>query len=163
MFSIDSLGTDRPVIQTGSGWLTLAWVRRFPGGSGHRATSNAHPPTGGLSGVEFACLSCAHDRRIGFPRPTKYRCGACRLRTAPPGRILNGNLVNAVHGIQTRGNSLMNKTELCAHVAARAAVSRATVDCVVSTLFTTIGEALARDESVTIAGFGTFSTRARAA
>lgn len=57
----------------------------------------------------------------------------------------------------------MNKTELSAHVAARAAVSKATVDSVVSSVFTAIGEALARDESVTVAGFGTFSTRARAA
>ena len=91
------------------------------------------------------------------------RCGACRLRAAPPGRILNGHPVNAVHGIRTRGNGLMNRTELSAYVAARAAVSKATADSVVSALFATIGEALARDESVTVAGFGTFSTRARAA
>ena len=61
------------------------------------------------------------------------------------------------------GNNVMNKTELSAHVAARAAVSKPTADSVVSTLFTTIGEALARDESVTVPGFGTFSTRALAA
>ena len=57
----------------------------------------------------------------------------------------------------------MNKSELCAHVAARAGVSRMTADTVVSTAFSMIGEALARDETVAIAGFGTFSTRARSA
>lgn len=57
----------------------------------------------------------------------------------------------------------MNKSELCAHVAVQAAVSKAAADSVVSALFTAIGEALAREEPVTIAGFGTFSTRARPA
>ena len=57
----------------------------------------------------------------------------------------------------------MNKSELCAHVAARAGVSRMTADTVVSTAFSMIGEALARDETVAIPGFGTFSTRARSA
>ena len=57
----------------------------------------------------------------------------------------------------------MNKSELCAHVAARAGVSRMTADTVVSTAFSMIGEALARDETVAITGFGTFSTRARSA
>ena len=57
----------------------------------------------------------------------------------------------------------MNKSELCAHVATRADVSRATADTVISTALSMIGEALARDETVAIAGFGTFSTRARSA
>ena len=61
------------------------------------------------------------------------------------------------------GDRLVNKSELCAHVAARTDVSRATADTVISTAFSMIGETLARDESVTIAGFGTFSTRARSA
>ena len=57
----------------------------------------------------------------------------------------------------------MNKSELSTHVAARASVSRATANAVVDALFSTIGEALASDEAVAITGFGTFSTRERAA
>ena len=57
----------------------------------------------------------------------------------------------------------MNKSELCTHVAAQASVSKATADNVVSAVFSTIGEALARDETVALAGFGTFTTRARPA
>ena len=57
----------------------------------------------------------------------------------------------------------MNKSELCAHVAIRAGVSRATAESVVSALFMAITETLARQESVIVAGFGTFSTRARSA
>ena len=63
----------------------------------------------------------------------------------------------------TLGDRVMNKSELCAHVAAHADVSRRTADTVISTAFAMIGEALARDETVAIAGFGTFSTRARSA
>ena len=57
----------------------------------------------------------------------------------------------------------MNKSELCAHVADRAGVSRATADSVVTAMLAVVAETLARDESVAIAGFGTFSTRARSA
>ena len=57
----------------------------------------------------------------------------------------------------------MNKSELSTHVAARVSVSRATADSVVSAVFSAIGDALARDDTVAIAGFGTFSTRNRAA
>ena len=57
----------------------------------------------------------------------------------------------------------MNKSQLIAHVAARASVSNATADALVSAVFATIGEALAREEAVAIAGFGKFTARARAA
>ena len=57
----------------------------------------------------------------------------------------------------------MNKSELSAHVASEAAVTRVTADSVVSALFATIAAALARGEKVLIAGFGTFATRSRAA
>ena len=57
----------------------------------------------------------------------------------------------------------MNKSDLCMHVAARASVSKATAEALVCAVFSTIGGALARDETVSIAGFGTFTTRARAA
>ena len=57
----------------------------------------------------------------------------------------------------------MTKSELSAHVAARVSISRAEADSVVSAVFSAIGDALARDDAVAIAGFGTFSTRNRAA
>ena len=57
----------------------------------------------------------------------------------------------------------MNKSELSTHVAAQVSVSRATADSVVSAVFSAIGDALASDDTVAIAGFGTFSTRTRAA
>ena len=57
----------------------------------------------------------------------------------------------------------MNKSELCNRVADRAAVSRETAGSVVTVALSVIAEALASDETVAIAGFGTFSTRDRPA
>ena len=57
----------------------------------------------------------------------------------------------------------MNKTELASSVATRISATRATADSVVGAVFATIAEALARGETVSIAGFGTFATRSRAA
>ena len=55
----------------------------------------------------------------------------------------------------------MNKTDLAAHVAAQIALPKVAADRAVSAVFAAIGDALARDEAVAIAGFGTFSSRAR--
>ena len=57
----------------------------------------------------------------------------------------------------------MKKSELAAHVAAQTSLSRARAERVVDAVFSAIGEALAREESVVIAGFGTFATKTRAA
>lgn len=57
----------------------------------------------------------------------------------------------------------MNKSELSSRVAADASLSKAEAGTVVDAVFSNICEALARGETVAIAGFGTFSTRARAA
>lgn len=57
----------------------------------------------------------------------------------------------------------MNKADLIAHVAAETSVTRATADRLVGAVFSAIGDALAHDEPVTIAGFGKFTTRSRAA
>ena len=57
----------------------------------------------------------------------------------------------------------MNKAELISHVAAEASVTSATADRLVGAVFSAIGDALAHDEPVTIAGFGKFATRSRAA
>ena len=55
----------------------------------------------------------------------------------------------------------MNKADLAAHVAAQVALPKIAADRTVSAVFAAIGDALARDEAVAIAGFGTFSTRSR--
>ena len=53
----------------------------------------------------------------------------------------------------------MNKSDLAGHVATQVAIPKATADRAVSALFAAIGAGLAEGEAVTIAGFGTFSTR----
>ena len=57
----------------------------------------------------------------------------------------------------------MNKAELASHVGAETTVPKVTTGSVVSAVFAAMGEALARDEKVTIAGFGAFATRSRPA
>ena len=57
----------------------------------------------------------------------------------------------------------MNKTELASRVASRASLSRADADRAVNAMLSAIGDALANGETVRIAGFSTFSTRARTA
>ena len=57
----------------------------------------------------------------------------------------------------------MNKADLTARVATEASLSSADADAAVRTVFSAIAEALARGDTVRIAGFGTFSTRARPA
>ena len=57
----------------------------------------------------------------------------------------------------------MNKRELAAHVAARTSLSKSDADAAVSAVFSAIADALASGETVTIAGFGAFSTRSRPA
>ena len=57
----------------------------------------------------------------------------------------------------------MNKSQLSAHVAAEASVTRATADSLVGAVFSAIAGALARDQTVAIAGFGKFDVRSRPA
>ena len=57
----------------------------------------------------------------------------------------------------------MNKAELSARVATQTSMSKAGTDAAVSAVFSTIADALAGGEIVSIAGFGTFSTKSRAA
>ena len=47
----------------------------------------------------------------------------------------------------------MNKSQLSAHVAAETSVTRATADRLVDAVFSAIADALARDETVAIAGY----------
>ena len=57
----------------------------------------------------------------------------------------------------------MNKSELSSQVADQASLSKVQASDVVDAVFSAIADALARDESVAIPGFGTFTTKARAA
>ena len=57
----------------------------------------------------------------------------------------------------------MNKAELASHVAAETSATRAAAERMVGAVFSAIGDALARDEPVAIAGFGKFAVRSRAA
>ena len=57
----------------------------------------------------------------------------------------------------------MNKTELAAHVAEQLSLTKTAADQMVSAVFSAIADSLARNETVTIAGFGTFTTRRREA
>ena len=57
----------------------------------------------------------------------------------------------------------MKKSDISSHVASQASLSKAAADTAVNAVFAAITDALAREESVTIAGFGTFSTKRRPA
>ena len=57
----------------------------------------------------------------------------------------------------------MTKSELADRLGAKAGVSKASAADSIDAMLSTISEALARGESVSIAGFGTFSVRERAA
>ena len=61
------------------------------------------------------------------------------------------------------GEDALNKSELSSQVADQASLSKGQASDVVDAVFSAIADALARDESVAIPGFGTFSTKARAA
>ena len=57
----------------------------------------------------------------------------------------------------------MTRSELCARVAARSSLSKDDVAAALGALTFTIADALAEDETVTVAGFGKFTARTRAA
>ena len=57
----------------------------------------------------------------------------------------------------------MKKSDLSSHVATEASLSKAQASSVVDAVFSAIADALTRDESVTIPGFGTFTTKTRGA
>ena len=57
----------------------------------------------------------------------------------------------------------MTKSELLTEVAAKASLTKASADAAVNAVLSTITDALANGETVTLTGFGTFSTRQREA
>lgn len=57
----------------------------------------------------------------------------------------------------------MTRTQLASHLAAALSLTRTDANRAVETVFTVIGDTLANGEPVTIAGFGTLTTRHRPA
>ena len=57
----------------------------------------------------------------------------------------------------------MNRTELCARIAARSSLSRAGVATAVDAVVSTIADALEKGDTVNIAAFGKFATSHRKA
>ena len=57
----------------------------------------------------------------------------------------------------------MKKPHIAPHVASHTSLSSAAADATVNAVFTAITDALAKGETVTITGFGTFATKTRAA
>ena len=57
----------------------------------------------------------------------------------------------------------MKKSDLASHVATQTSLPKVAADGAVTAVFAAISDALAREEAVTIAGFGTFSTKRRPA
>ena len=57
----------------------------------------------------------------------------------------------------------MNRTELCARIAARSSLSRADAATAVDAVVSAIADALERGETVNIAGFGKFAASHRVA
>ena len=55
----------------------------------------------------------------------------------------------------------MTRSELCVRVAAATSLSKADAAAVAGAVFSTIADALARGETVTVAGFRKFTTRDR--
>lgn len=57
----------------------------------------------------------------------------------------------------------MRKSDIAAHVAGEASLSKAQAESAVNAVFEAIGEALGNGDTVTVTGFGTFSTKSRPA
>ena len=105
----------------------------------------------------------------------RSRCRGCtRTRASVPGRCTRGALLRddvldkppcilelrSSHAIV---GASINRSEIVSNVAARASLSKADADAAVAAVLSTIADALARDETVTIPGFGAFFTRSRGA
>ena len=57
----------------------------------------------------------------------------------------------------------MNRTELSAQLAAQLSLDKTSADRMVAAVFAAVGDSLAKGEPVSIAGFGTFTTKSRPA
>ena len=127
----------------------------------------------------YRCVLPAHGGTVEpeFAEPFRQvrtrmvdRCNAGDISTPAPHKPALSRGETRVTGtravsrdpIAVQGEAKMNKNDLVSHVAAETSATRATAERMVGTVFSAIGDALARDEPVAIAGFGTFFTRTRA-
>ena len=94
-------------------------------------------------------------------RPETARTPGC-VAFAETARLTGTRAVSR-NPIAVQGEAKMNKNDLVSHVAAETSATRATSERMVGAVFSAIGDALARDEPVAIAGFGQFVIRDRAA
>ena len=110
-----------------------------------------------LVGCARVC-SLAADWTLNAPRP---RLLDARAVLAPPRTGLA--LPSGFRRPHIPKEPRMKKSDLSAQVATETSLSKAQASGVVDAVFSAISDALAGDETVVIAGFGTFSTKARAA
>ena len=60
-------------------------------------------------------------------------------------------------------NKVMNKADMIARVSETTGLPKATTELAVNTIFTALTDGMAKNDTIAIAGFGTFSVKARAA
>jgi DNA-binding protein HU-beta len=63
----------------------------------------------------------------------------------------------------TQGGNIVNKTELIASVAEKAGMTKKDAEKAINALFSSVEDALAKDDKVQIIGFGTFEVKSREA
>ena len=164
----------------GHGGLGVEGAGRGNGAAGSLGTHQTRPP-----GATRALLAEGiRDRRRGDRRGSQgydlegdgrdvgwRRIGRSAVREATGGAALRasggsrerGRNRAVAAGTSGTGRQCMNKSEIVGRVAWRMGLSKARAEHALDTVLAAIGEALAKDEEVRIAGFGRFVTRSRAA
>ena len=85
------------------------------------------------------------------------------MKYSPPFDASNEGMLKVLPTGRHSGENGMSRSERSSLDATRASVSKRTADTVVGAEMSSIAAAPASDETVTIAGFGTFTVRTRAA
>ena len=126
---------------------------------------------GGLAQGHVASGLASEEARQMAARPDAMRLFATRIRVAgsltrersgrhrAPGSRHHPNVPRPCISEEPR----MKKSDLSSRLATEMSLSKAQASGVVDAVFSAIADALARDESVAIAGLGTFSTKTRGA
>ena len=135
----------------------------FSGDFRHRGDTRPPPPVPwrSTSPPEPTIQGWAETGFAKPGRPETARTTGCVA--FPDTARLTGTRAVSRNPIAVQGEAKMNKNDLVSHVAAETSATRATAERTVGAVFSAIGDALARDEPVAIAGFGKFDIRGRAA
>ena len=133
-------------------------LRRLPAQRRHPATTG-RPVAFGATGTA-PCKGEAEAGSTAPVHPEAVRCTGCVALTERA-RLIGVPPVPR-HPIAVPGEDKMNRNDLVSHVAAETSVTRVGAERMVAAVFSAIGDALARDEPATIAGFGKFIMRSRA-